>query len=159
MNRVTHFEIYTDDPEAVQPFYQDAFGWKFNKFEGGPIEYWLVTTGDDKDPGVNGGITRPREGQSPGTLNTIAVESLGRTMKKIEQSGGKICVPKMAIPKIGWLAYAEDPAGNAGKNLSSVPGSRCNGQMASTKRIHRQGAPNGRQSWRHLQDVVYELYD
>ena len=103
MNRVTHFEIYTDDPEAVQPFYQDVFGWKFNKFEGGPIEYWLVTTGDDKDPGINGGITRPREGQSPGTLNTIAVESLDGTIEMIEKRGGKICVPKMAIPKIGWL--------------------------------------------------------
>jgi predicted enzyme related to lactoylglutathione lyase len=22
--RVVHFEIYTDDPEAVQPFYQDV---------------------------------------------------------------------------------------------------------------------------------------
>ncbi|HEU5246432.1 MAG TPA: VOC family protein, partial [Candidatus Udaeobacter sp.] len=104
--------IYTDDPEAVQPFYHDVFGWKFNKFEGGPIEYWLVTTGDDKDPGINGGLTRPREGQSSGTLNTIAVESLDRTINKIEQRGGKICVPKMAIPKIGWLAYAEDPASN-----------------------------------------------
>jgi len=112
MNRVTHFEIYTDDPETVQPFYRDVFGWKFEKFEGGPIEYWLVTTGDDKEPGINGGLTRPREGQQPGTLNTIAVESLDQTTKKIEKRGGKICVPKMAIPKIGWLAYAEDPAGN-----------------------------------------------
>jgi uncharacterized protein len=111
MNRVTHFEIYTANPEAVQPFYRDIFGWKFNKFEG-PLEYWLVTTGDDKDPGINGGLTRPREGQSPGTLNTIAVSSLDQTAEKIEQFGGKICVPKMAIPKIGWLAYAEDPAGN-----------------------------------------------
>jgi predicted enzyme related to lactoylglutathione lyase len=33
-------------------------------------------------------------------------------MEKIKQGGGEICVPKMAIPKIGWLAYAEDPAGN-----------------------------------------------
>jgi predicted enzyme related to lactoylglutathione lyase len=33
-------------------------------------------------------------------------------MKKLEQSGGKICVPKMAIPNVGWLAYAADPAGN-----------------------------------------------
>lgn len=112
MNRVTHFEIYTADPKAVQPFYEQVFGWKFNKFEGGPIEYWLINTGDDKDPGINGGITRPREGQSPGTLNTVAVESLGETINKIEQRGGKICVPKMAIPKIGWLAYAADPAGN-----------------------------------------------
>ena len=101
MQRVIHFEIYTHDPEAVRPFYQDVFGWKFKKFEGSSIEYWLVTTGDDKDPGINGGITRPREGQSSGTLNTIAVESLDRTIKKIEQHGGKICVPKMAIPKIG----------------------------------------------------------
>jgi uncharacterized protein len=112
MNRVVHFEIYTDDPEAVQPFYGDVFGWKFKKFEGGPIEYWLVTTGDDKDGGINGGFARPREGQSPGTLNSIAVPSLDETTKKIEQHGGKICVPKMAIPKMGWLAYAEDPAGN-----------------------------------------------
>jgi uncharacterized protein len=112
MNRVTHFEIYTDDPGAVQPFYRDVFGWKFSKFEGGPIEYWTITTGDDKDPGINGGITRPQEGQSPGTLNTVAVESLAQTIKKIEQGGGKICVPKMAIPKVGRLAYAEDPAGN-----------------------------------------------
>jgi len=101
MNRVTHFEIYTNDPQAVQPFYQDVFGWKFNKFEGGPIEYWLVMTGDDKEPGINGGMTRPREGQSPGTLNTVAVKSLDQTMRKIEQRGGKICVPKMAIPKVG----------------------------------------------------------
>jgi predicted enzyme related to lactoylglutathione lyase len=111
MNRVTHFEIYTDDPEAVQPFYQDVFGWKFQKFDG-PMEYWLVTTGNEKEPGINGGITRPREGQSPGTLNTVAVQLLDASIKKIEQSGGRICVPKMAIPKVGWLAYAEDPQGN-----------------------------------------------
>ena len=112
MNRVVHFEIYTDDPETVQPFYRDVFGWKFKKFVGGPIEYWLVTTGDDKDAGINGGLARPREGQSPGTLNTITVSSLDETMKRIAQHGGKICVPKMAIPKMGWLAYAEDSAGN-----------------------------------------------
>ena len=111
MPRVVHFEIYTDDPEAVRPFYQDIFGWKIEKFQG-PVEYWLVTTGDDKEPGINGGLTRPREGQSPGTLNTIGVSSLDRTIKDIERRGGKICVPKMSIPKIGWLAYSQDPAGN-----------------------------------------------
>jgi uncharacterized protein len=112
MPRVNHFEIYTENPEAVRPFYEDVFGWKFSKFEGGSLEYWLITTGEDKDPGINGGMARPRERQSPGTINTVAVKSLDQTIKKIEQSGGKICVPKMSIPKIGWLAYAEDPAGN-----------------------------------------------
>jgi predicted enzyme related to lactoylglutathione lyase len=112
MPRVNHFEIYTDNPQEVQPFYRDVFGWKFEKFEGGPVEYWLITTGPDSQPGINGGMTRPREGQNPGTINTVAVASLDQAIKKIEQRGGKICVPKMAIPKIGWLAYAEDPASN-----------------------------------------------
>jgi predicted enzyme related to lactoylglutathione lyase len=112
MPRVVHFEIYTDDPETVRPFYQDVFGWKFKEFEGSPIDYWLVTTGDENEPGINGGLAHPREGQSPGTLNTIGVASLEQSIKKIQQRGGKICVPKMAIPGVGWLAYAEDPAGN-----------------------------------------------
>jgi predicted enzyme related to lactoylglutathione lyase len=112
MQRVVHFEIYTDDPETVRPFYEKVCGWKFKKFDGAPFEYWLVTTGDDKDPGINGGLTRPREGQSPGTLNTIAVPSLDDAIKKTEQTGGSICVPKMPIPGVGWLAYAQDPGQN-----------------------------------------------
>jgi predicted enzyme related to lactoylglutathione lyase len=111
MNRVIHFEIYTDDADAVRPFYQDVFGWKFQKF-GGPLDYWLVTTGADKEPGINGGLARPREGQSPGTLNTVSVPSLEQAMKKIQEAGGNICVPKMAIPGVGWLAYGQDPAKN-----------------------------------------------
>jgi predicted enzyme related to lactoylglutathione lyase len=51
MSRVIHFEIYTDDPETVRPFYQDVFGWKFQRF-GGPRAYWLVTKGNDKEPGI-----------------------------------------------------------------------------------------------------------
>ena len=112
MPRVVHFEIYTTDPDAVRPFYQDVFGWQFQKFEGSPMEYWVVTTGDDKQAGINGGLTRPCEGQTPGTLNTIGVSSLDQTIKEIEERGGKICVPKMGVPKVGWLAYAQDPAGN-----------------------------------------------
>jgi predicted enzyme related to lactoylglutathione lyase len=44
MNRVVHFEIYTDDPEAVRPFYEAVFGWKIEKWDGGPVEYWTVKT-------------------------------------------------------------------------------------------------------------------
>lgn len=112
MPKVVHFEIYTADPEVVQPFYEKVFGWKFQKFEGGPIEYWVVTTGSEQQPGINGGMTRPREGQSPGTINTIVVESLTATLREVEQNGGNICVPRMTIPNVGELAYVQDPAGN-----------------------------------------------
>ena len=49
-------------------------------------------------------MTRPREGESSGTINTVAVSSLDETITKIEKARGKICVPKMAIPKVGWPA-------------------------------------------------------
>jgi len=111
MARVVHFEIYTEEPEAVRPFYEKVFGWKIQKWDG-PIEYWVVTTGEETEPGINGGLLRPREGQSAGTLNTVAVQSLDKAIDDINREGGRICVPKMAIPRIGWLAYAEDPAGN-----------------------------------------------
>src|SRR5256885_16832915 len=113
MERVIHFEIYACDPEGVCPFFQDFFGWKFKKFEGGPIDYWLVTTGDDKDPGINGGLARPREGQSPGTINTIAVPSLDQSIKKIEQRGGRGCVQNMGIANIGGVAAAANSWGDA----------------------------------------------
>jgi uncharacterized protein len=112
MARIVHFEIYTGDPEMVQPFYENVFGWKIQKWEGGPVEYWTVTTGSDDKPGINGGLLRPREGQSSGTLNTVAVESIDEALDKIQEEGGWICVPKMAIPNVGCLAYAQDPAGN-----------------------------------------------
>ncbi len=111
MPRVIHFEMYMDDPERGRKFYQDVFGWQFNKWTG-PQEYWVVTTGEEGEPGINGGMMRPRPGQSPGTINTIGVPSLDQVIKKIEHQGGTICVPKMAIPGVGWLAYAEDPTGN-----------------------------------------------
>jgi uncharacterized protein len=78
----------------------------------GPQEYWLVTTGGEGELGINGGMMRPRPGQSAGTINTIGVPSLDQFIKKIEQQGATICVPKMAIPGVGWLAYAQDPTGN-----------------------------------------------
>lgn len=37
MARVVHFEIYTVDPEAVRPFYENVFAWKIQKWDG-PVE-------------------------------------------------------------------------------------------------------------------------
>ena len=50
MPRVIHFEIPTDDPERAAKFYRNVFGWEIQKWDG-PVEYWLVTTGDEDQPG------------------------------------------------------------------------------------------------------------
>jgi predicted enzyme related to lactoylglutathione lyase len=110
MPRVTHFEISANDPDRAVKFYQDVFGWKIEKWEG-PVDYWLVTTGSDDQPGINGGIGR-RMDPHERTRNSIDVPSVDEFAKKITDSGGKIVVEKMAIPGVGYIAYCEDTEGN-----------------------------------------------
>jgi predicted enzyme related to lactoylglutathione lyase len=64
MPRVVHFEIHAGDPERAVSFYQTLFGWNFQKWEG-PMEYWMVITGPDDQPGINGGLMR-RHGELDG---------------------------------------------------------------------------------------------
>ncbi len=109
MPRVIHFELPADDPNRAVKFYSDVFGWRFQKWEG-PTDYWLITTGGD-GPGINGGMLR-RPHPGAGTVNTLDVSSVDESCKAVEQKGGKIVMPKMAVPGVGYLAYGQDPEGN-----------------------------------------------
>lgn len=108
-NRVVHFEIPCDAPEKTMTFFKQVFGWTFQQF--GTEEYWTVMTGDEKKPGINGGLMKKKHPGQP-VVNSIDVVNLDHTVEQIEKAGGKIVVPKMAIPTVGWLAYFTDPDGN-----------------------------------------------
>ncbi len=110
MPRVIHFELPVDDPARAADFYRSVFGWKIDKWEG-PTDYWLVTTGEQGEPGIDGALTRRSEGFMS-TVNTVGVGSLEESVAKIQAAGGKILMPKSAIPGFGWLAYAQDTEGN-----------------------------------------------
>ena len=76
----------------------------------GPMDYWLIQTGPDVQPGINGGMFR-RMGPV-GHVNTIDVPSVDEFAAKIVSHGGEIVLPKRAIPGVGWLAYAKDTEGS-----------------------------------------------
>ena len=118
---IVHFEIPADDIEKIKKFYQELFGWTMNKYPG-PTTYYMVGTVPVNEktmmpirPGVNGGLYEKKNASSPELaipLNYISVESVEEYSKKIQALGGKILVPKMEIPTIGWWALAVDPEGN-----------------------------------------------
>lgn len=115
MPRVVHFEIHAADPERAVNFYQKLFGWTFQKWEG-PMDYWLVTTGPNDQPGINGGLVR-RQGEIDGQaviayVCTVNVENLDSSVQAAVDNGGQIALPKMPIPGMGWLAYCKDTEGN-----------------------------------------------
>ncbi|TLX68942.1 MAG: VOC family protein [Thaumarchaeota archaeon] len=114
MPRVIHFEIVADNPERAMKFYKEVFGWEFNKWEG-PQDYWLVKTGEDSQPGINGGLT-PKTNQGSGNTggritNSIDVPSIDEFSNKISMEGGKVLSPKVPIPGVGYLAICEDTEG------------------------------------------------
>ena len=109
MPRVAHFEIPADEPERAVKFYESVFGWKIEKWEG-PVDYWLVKTGEAPEVGINGGI-EPRSGDDV-TRNIVDVADLDECVGKVEAAGGKVVKPKTALPGVGWYAYCADTEGN-----------------------------------------------
>ena len=129
MSRVVHFEIHADDPDRAVGFYTNLFGWQFKKWDG-PMPYWLITTGPDTQPGINGGLVRrpcpgPAEAQAMSAfVCTVSVDNLDRHLAKLATLGGKVALPKMPIPGIGWLAYANDTEGNTFGMMQSDPNAK-----------------------------------
>jgi predicted enzyme related to lactoylglutathione lyase len=121
---IVHFEISADDIQKVKNFYGKLFGWKIEKTPG-PVDYWSIETvpvdkkGEPIRPGVNGGMMKKQNPQHK-PVNYILVESVDEYSKKIEVLGGKVIVPKMEVPGVGWWALALDPEGNQFGILESV---------------------------------------
>jgi predicted enzyme related to lactoylglutathione lyase len=114
MPRVVHFEIFADDPQRAIAFYTDMFGWTFQQFGGQP--YWLVTTGPDSEPGINGGLAPregPRQSGSPTAyVGVIAVPDIDAAIAQANGQKAPVIDGKRAVPGVGWSAYFLDPEGN-----------------------------------------------
>ena len=122
MARPSHFEIPTSNPQKAIDFYTDAFGWEFTKWDG-PMEYWLINTGEPSEPGINGGLLRRLDPDQP-CVNTVVVADLDKTLGTIIKSGGTIALPKMPVPGIGWLAYCKDLDGHMIGVLQNDPAAK-----------------------------------
>ena len=116
MSRAVHFEIHASNPQQLIDFYSSVLGWSFNKWEGG--DYWMIHTGPDEQPGINGGLM-PRRGPLPEAMAavtafviTVDVEDLDATMARATAAGASVALPRMPVPGIGWLGYIKDPDGN-----------------------------------------------
>lgn len=115
MPRVVHFEIHAEEPERAVSFYESAFGWQFQKWEGSQ-DYWLITTGPEGQPGINGGLMKrmgPVDGQAiTSYVCTVDVPSIDEAISKVEGIGGAVVMPKMAVQGVGWLVYCKDTESN-----------------------------------------------
>src|SRR4051812_3956471 len=113
MNSPSYFEIQADDAKRACEFYGDLFGWKFAKAEGIPVDYWRIETN-----GLRGGLlkrpakTPPAECGTNAFVCSMEVENFDKTAGKILALGGKVALPKFAVPGVCWQGYFLDMEGN-----------------------------------------------
>jgi len=126
MGRLIHFEIHAEDPERAIEFYKSVFGWGVTKWDG-PVDYWLLDTGEETEPGINGAIMRRVESASPAGdapnafICTIQVGSIEDSEKAIPEAGGEQVAPRQEIPGVGKVSYFKDTEGNIFGALEPAP--------------------------------------
>ena len=117
MPTIVYFQIPSDDIERSKKFYNQLFGWKIDKSpesntpEG--MENWTVTTTDDKGNQALGGGMSKRAMPQQQITNFIDVKSVDEYLSKVERLGGKVVVPKTAVPGMGYYAICLDTENNS----------------------------------------------
>jgi len=117
MNKVSHFEIPYEDQERAQKFYEEVFGWEITKFSDEGY-YLAFTTKSDpntmipSEPGaINGGLLN-RDSTAKHPLLVIDVPNIDEHIKKIEDAGGELIMPKVSVGDSGFFARVADTEGN-----------------------------------------------
>lgn len=105
MSAIVYFEIFCEQEERARKFYAELFGWKVESIPG--TKYCNITTQE----GAAGGLTH-RFNPQQRIINYFGVPSVSEACLRVEGLGGRVLVPRMAVPKAGYYALCTDTEGN-----------------------------------------------
>jgi len=106
MSSIVHFEIPADDIQRAKAFYSNLFGWKIEDYQG--MDYAMIDVF-----GAPGGGMMKRMHPEQQITNYIGVPSVDEYAAKVEKLGGKIIIPKKAVPGMGYFIICMDTESNA----------------------------------------------
>ena len=102
-----HFEVAGKDPEKLQSFFGDLFGWKIDA--NNPMNYGMVDLGSSD---VAGGVGPAPEGQPAHAIFYVGVDDVEAALQKAESLGGSRLSGPMDVPEGPTLGHFADPEGN-----------------------------------------------
>ena len=116
MRKVGFFEIYVDDMNRAQEFYETVLDTKLYEIED-PTDssVQMRMFGDDSDSYGAGGALVKADFGKPGTGGTMiyfSCEDCAREENRTEKAGGKIIKQKFSIGEYGFVSLIMDTEGN-----------------------------------------------
>ena len=103
-------ELSTTNAEAAKDFYTNLLGWTLKESNvAGMVYNEIVVSGQH----VGGIFQMGTEfGNAPSHwMPYVAVEDVDASAKRVEELGGKVCVPPTDIPNTGRFCVINDPTG------------------------------------------------
>lgn len=115
-NAITWFEIGTANLASAAAFYEAVLGQKMRLENMGPSE-GAVFAYDKPADGTGGALMCGPTAPTPGAGGTLiyldASPSLDAALACVTKAGGRIAVPRQALPPgMGFFAHITDPDGN-----------------------------------------------
>lgn len=109
-NRIVHFEIPANEPQALTKFYSEMFGWTFQKAPIPGPEYWMCKTGSE-GPGIDGAVMQRQNAGQP-WMNYVDVASIDASLATATKLGAQVALPRTPVADMGFVAAFIDPQGN-----------------------------------------------
>src|SRR5258706_11340477 len=112
-NNLASFAIHVDNVDRARAFYEAVFCWRFEPW--GPPGFYLIHTGDEANPGIQGLMHRRQEPRTGTGLNgfepTVSVDDLDAVIAAVQAHGGRLTLPETGIPTPGTPGSFADHEG------------------------------------------------
>ncbi len=95
------------DPAKATGFYGALFGWDYETFKPGEMDYEMIRANGQ----THGGFGSPPGNPPPQWIGHVLVKDVDETILRAEGAGGKILNEPMDIPDVGRMAIIADPQG------------------------------------------------
>ncbi|HEY0406994.1 MAG TPA: VOC family protein [Pyrinomonadaceae bacterium] len=103
-------ELASKDIEAARKFYAELLGWTMKTSEAAGMNYTEFQAGGRPIGGMY--QMTADYGDAPSHwMSYVAVTDIDASARRVEELGGKICVPPTDIPNVGRFCVITDPTG------------------------------------------------
>lgn len=116
-NQLAHFAIHADDLERARKFYGAIFGWTFQGIGMPMSDFCQIIPDPSGNPPAHIGAIQSRKFNSApqpviGYECSFTVDDVDAIARAVEANGGKIVMPKAAVPGVCWIVKFLDTEGN-----------------------------------------------